>query len=78
MEEPGDPFIPTLAETLQTGGVYYRVEGRDKASVLRNVVDVLGLPEDRSVPHRQLPDCIGQGRDDAYTPFLGQLNDVVT
>jgi PTS system nitrogen regulatory IIA component len=46
MEEPGDAFIPSLAEALQTGGIYYRVEGRDKASVLQSVVNILALPQE--------------------------------
>lgn len=46
MEEPGDAFIPSLAEAFQTGGIYYRVEGNDKASVLRNMVNILALPRE--------------------------------
>jgi nitrogen PTS system EIIA component len=46
MEEPGDSFIPSLAEALQTGGIYYRVEGGDKASVLQSVVNILALPRE--------------------------------
>jgi nitrogen PTS system EIIA component len=46
MEEPGDSFIPSLTEALQTGGIYYRVEGGDKASVLQSVVNILALPRE--------------------------------
>ena len=46
MEEPEDAFIPSLAEALQTGGIHYRVEGRDKAAVLNSVVDILALPQE--------------------------------
>ncbi len=46
LEEPGDVVIPSLAEALQTGGIHYRVEGRDKASVLGSVVDILALPQE--------------------------------
>lgn len=44
MEEPTDAFIPSLTEAIQTGGIHYRVEGGDKASVLRSVVSILALP----------------------------------
>ncbi len=46
MEEPEDAFIPSLEEALRSGGVYYRVEGSDKVSVLRSVVNILALPEE--------------------------------
>lgn len=45
MEEPEDTFIPSLEEALRSGGIYYRVEGRDKESVLRSVVNILSLPD---------------------------------
>jgi PTS system nitrogen regulatory IIA component len=35
-----------LSEALRTGGVYYRIEGNDKSSVLRSIVDILRLPEE--------------------------------
>ncbi len=38
--------LPSLTETLKSGGVVYRVEGKDKASVLRSVVEVMRLPEE--------------------------------
>ncbi|HOI56314.1 MAG TPA: PTS sugar transporter subunit IIA [Phycisphaerae bacterium] len=37
---------PTLTEALRAGGVFYRVEGKDKPSVLRSVVGLMPLPED--------------------------------
>lgn len=37
---------PTLAQALQAGGIFYRVDGKDKSSVLRAVVDILRLPEE--------------------------------
>ncbi len=46
MEEQEDAFIPSLEEALRSGGIYYRVEGNDKESVLRSVVDILSLPEE--------------------------------
>jgi nitrogen PTS system EIIA component len=36
---------PLLAEAIEAGGCYYRVEGTDKASVLRSVVNNMRLPE---------------------------------
>jgi PTS system nitrogen regulatory IIA component len=38
--------VPTLDDALRAGGVHYRIGGRDKASVLRAVVDGLDLPDD--------------------------------
>ena len=35
-----------LSEALREGGIFYRVEGDNKASVLKSVVDILRLPED--------------------------------
>lgn len=36
---------PRLDEALAAGGIYYRVGGTDKASVLGNVVELMRLPE---------------------------------
>lgn len=38
--------IPTLQEALQTGGIFYRIEGADKESVLKAVVEHMRLPEE--------------------------------
>lgn len=46
MREPEDVIIPSLEDALRNGGVHYRVEGGDTATVLRNVVDILSLPEE--------------------------------
>jgi len=46
LEEPEDAFIPSLEDALRTGGIHYRVEGRDRASALRSVVEMLPLPEE--------------------------------
>jgi len=48
MTEPDNSTVPlpSLVDTLRTGGVVYRLEGNDKPSVLRNVVDVMRLPEE--------------------------------
>ncbi|HOW68196.1 MAG TPA: PTS sugar transporter subunit IIA [Candidatus Paceibacterota bacterium] len=40
-----DP-LPDLAEALQAGGIFYRIGGRDKESVLRSVVEVLRVPDE--------------------------------
>jgi PTS system nitrogen regulatory IIA component len=37
--------LPTLAEALKAGGVFYRIGGADKEAVLANVVEYLRLPE---------------------------------
>lgn len=44
-ESTGAP-LPTLVEALEAGGVFYRVEGHDKRSVLAAVVEHLRLPEE--------------------------------
>jgi PTS system nitrogen regulatory IIA component len=48
--------LPDLYEALQAGGIYYRIGGSDKASVLRNVVETMRLPEevDREYLHEVL------------------------
>jgi nitrogen PTS system EIIA component len=38
--------LPTLSEALRAGGIFYRVEGSDQSSVLKNVVALLNLPEE--------------------------------
>ncbi|MFH0907786.1 MAG: PTS sugar transporter subunit IIA [bacterium] len=38
--------LPSLSDSLKSGGVAYRVGGNDKPSVLRAIVDVLKLPEE--------------------------------
>ena len=38
--------LPSLLAALETGGVFYRVGGQDKAGVLQSIVDVLNLPEE--------------------------------
>src|SRR6266850_4627523 len=42
----GEVPPPSLSEALRAGGVHYRVEGTDKASVLHAVVDMIKLPEE--------------------------------
>ncbi len=54
-ESSGIP-MPSLFEALQNGGVHYRVDGADKWAVLKNVVQLLQLPEevDREFLYRVL------------------------
>ena len=44
-EGPGHA-VPTLAEALGSGGIHYRVGGRDKAAVLESVVTLMNLPDE--------------------------------
>ncbi len=38
--------MPTLLEALQTGGIFYRIEGSTKESVLHSIVDHIWLPDE--------------------------------
>jgi PTS system nitrogen regulatory IIA component len=38
--------LPGFVDALQAGGIFYRIGGRDKESVLRAVVETLRLPEE--------------------------------
>ena len=38
--------LPSLVEALQAGGIFYRIGGTEKESVLRAVVETLRLPEE--------------------------------
>lgn len=46
-EEPESKSVPLpeLSDALELGGVFYRLSGGDKASVLRSVVEMLRLPD---------------------------------
>jgi PTS system nitrogen regulatory IIA component len=44
--EGGATPAPNLSEALAAGGIYYRMGGSDKASVLQAVVDVMKLPDE--------------------------------
>lgn len=48
--------LPTLATALRAGGIVYRVGGKDKAGVLRSVVECMHLPDavDRDFLHQVL------------------------
>jgi nitrogen PTS system EIIA component len=46
LEEPEETPAATLEDAVRIGGVFYRVEGHDKPSVLRSVVEVMPLPEE--------------------------------
>jgi nitrogen PTS system EIIA component len=43
--ETGDS-MPSLIETINAGGIHYRIPGTDKNSVLRSIVDIIRLPDD--------------------------------
>lgn len=43
--EESQGALPSLGESLKAGGIYYRIGGMDKESVLRSVVDVMRLPD---------------------------------
>jgi PTS system nitrogen regulatory IIA component len=43
-EESESTSLPHLTEALRAGGIYYRIGGDDKASVLHHVVETLRLP----------------------------------
>ena len=46
-----DESMPSLCETLRIGGIYYRIGGHDKKTVLTEIVGLLKLPEriDRNI-----------------------------
>jgi len=48
-EDAGQP-IPKLLTAVEAGGVFYRVSGFDKESALREVVELLRLPEEVDRP----------------------------
>lgn len=43
--QAGAVALPKLSEALEAGGIFYRLTGADKESVLRSVVEHLRLPE---------------------------------
>jgi PTS system nitrogen regulatory IIA component len=47
-QEPNNAEVPlhALSEALSSGGIYYRIEGQDKESALRNVVGLMRLPSE--------------------------------
>jgi PTS system nitrogen regulatory IIA component len=68
-EVEGQP-VPSLLDALEAGGVFYRVSGEDKESALREVVELLRLPDevDREFLLRVLlareaiaPTAVGEG-----------------
>jgi PTS system nitrogen regulatory IIA component len=38
--------LPSLVQALESGGIFYRIGGRDKPSVLKGVLDAMKLPAD--------------------------------
>lgn len=55
-EKNENAHLPAISEAIEAGGIHYNVEGGDKSSVLRAVVDSLKLPKnvDRDFLHRIL------------------------
>ncbi len=47
-KEPEDTTAPapTLTGALKRGGIYYRVSGKDKTTVLKSIIEMLQLPDD--------------------------------
>lgn len=56
LAEVEQPALPSLADAIRAGGVHHDVSGKDKASILRSVVERLPLqgPADRDLLHRVL------------------------
>ena len=44
-ENSANQPLPSLADTIRAGGIYYRVGGHDVKSVLSSIVDIAPLPE---------------------------------
>ncbi len=44
-EQDAQP-LPVLSEAMEAGGIFYRLDGRDRNEVLRSLVDHLRLPEE--------------------------------
>ena len=46
-----DESMPSLSDTLSAGGIYYRIGGHDKKTVLTEIVNLLKLPDrvDRNI-----------------------------
>jgi PTS system nitrogen regulatory IIA component len=38
--------MPSLTDAVASGGVFYRLGGKDQTSVLKSIVDIIKLPED--------------------------------
>jgi PTS system nitrogen regulatory IIA component len=44
--DTAEEMMPALSEAIEAGGIFYRMEGRDKETALRSVVGVMRLPQD--------------------------------
>lgn len=44
--EGSESPLPRLDESLRAGGIFFRIEGQDKSSVLRSVVEHMRLPQE--------------------------------
>jgi nitrogen PTS system EIIA component len=47
--EPSGGSLPSLSQAIELGGIHYRVDGRDKKSVLQSIIRLLRLPEEVDV-----------------------------
>ncbi len=50
-DEPEAAALPSLSEAIRSGGVAYRVSGKDKPALLRSVVEVMRLPDEVDREH---------------------------
>jgi nitrogen PTS system EIIA component len=41
-----DDAMPSLSESLNAGGIHYRIPGVDRESVLKSIVNIMHLPDD--------------------------------
>ncbi|MFA6292461.1 MAG: PTS sugar transporter subunit IIA [Victivallales bacterium] len=41
-----DEKLPSICESVKTGGIFFRIEGADKKTVLKNAVEIMKLPDD--------------------------------
>lgn len=39
-------LMPNLSDALQMGGIFYRLEGKDKETALRSVIEVIRIPDE--------------------------------
>ncbi len=43
-QQDNDGNPPSIAESIKSGGIFFRIEGSDKKTVLRNIVEIMKLP----------------------------------
>ncbi|HBC86952.1 MAG TPA: PTS fructose transporter subunit IIA [Lentisphaeria bacterium] len=49
-QQTPEDTVPSISESVKSGGIFFRIEGSDKKTVLKNIVDIMKLPDnvDRS------------------------------